>query len=122
MVGGRTCSGEDGALWICLLPSSSLSKLQLATWGRFSANTVPITILPQCLWRNTAHSTGREGVCAVVSALTLAPAWKLVTLGPPAQEGEGDRSDVPQDNGTLEANQAEGMCGLLLHPMERDGS
>lgn len=80
---------------------------------------MPIIILPQCLWKNTAHSRGREGVCAVASALTLAPAWKLITLGPPAQEGGGDRSDVPQDKGTLEANQAEGMCGLPPHPLER---
>lgn len=79
---------------------------------------MPIIILPQCLWKNTAHSRGREGVCAVAAALSLAPAWKLITLGPPAQEGGGDRSEVPQDKGALEAHQAEGMGGLLPPPME----
>lgn len=51
---------------------------------------MPIIILPQCQWKNTAHSGGREGVCVVFSVLTMAPAWELVTLGPPTQEGERD--------------------------------
>lgn len=64
-------------------------------FGQHGDLPTPITILPLCLWKNTAHSRGREGVCAVFSALTLALAWKLVTLGPPGQEGAGDPSDVP---------------------------
>lgn len=74
---------------------------------------MPIMILPQCLWKNTTPSRGREGVCAVFSALALALAWKLIILGPPAQEGGEDPSDVPQGKGALQANQAEGVCGLL---------
>lgn len=53
---------------------------------------MPIIILPQCLWKNTTHSGGREGVCAVFSA----PAWKLITLGPPAQEG-GEAPQICQE-------------------------
>ena len=124
--GSREYSGEDGGLWICLLlsrlPFQAATGKVAKVLGQSGDLPMPIIILPQCLWKNTAHSGGREGVCAIFSALILAPAWKLATLGPPAQEGGGDRLDVPPGKGTLAADQAEGMCGLLPHPVERSES
>lgn len=87
---GRTCGwGERGSLWICILPSGLPFQAAAGKMGKVLSQyrdlPMPIIILPQCLWKNTTHSGGREGVCAVFSA----PAWKLITLGPPAQEGGG---------------------------------
>lgn len=42
---GGPAAGRMSSLWICLLPSSSPSKLQLARWGGFLANTE----ISQCL-------------------------------------------------------------------------
>lgn len=64
--------------------------------GQYRDLPMSIIILPKCLWKNTAHSGGSKGVSAAFSALTLALAWKVITLGPPAQEAQGDPSDVPQ--------------------------
>ena len=85
--------GEDWALsGIAFSPQGSSSNAAAEmrkVLGQCRDLSMPITILPQCLWKNTAHFGGREGMCAVFSALTIAPAWKLVTLGPPSSEGGG---------------------------------
>ena len=87
----RGCTGgEDWALsGIAFSPrgsSSNAAAEMRKVLGQYGDLSMPITILSQRLWKNTAHSGGREGVCAVFSALTIAPAWKLLTLGPPGSE------------------------------------
>lgn len=110
------CEGQ-GSLGICLLPSGLPFQAAAGKMGQVLSQyrdiPRPITILPQCLWKNTTHSGGREGVCAIFSALTLALAWKLIILGPLAQEGGEDPSYVPHGKGILQANQTEGVYGLL---------
>lgn len=72
---GRTRGwGERGSLWICLLPSGSPSKLQLARRGRFSANTE----ISQCLLLffpsvcgKIPPTPGAEKVSALFSQLWL---------------------------------------------------
>ena len=74
----RGCTGgEDWALsGIAFSPrgsSSNAAAEMRKVLGQYGDLSMPITILPQRLWKNTAHSGGREGVYAVFSALTIAP-------------------------------------------------
>lgn len=114
---GGHAGGENGGL-SGFAPFQAAAGKTGKVLSQYRDLPMPIIILSQCLWKNTAHSGGREGVCAVFSAL----ACKLVTLGPPAQEGGAGPSDVPGGKGALQANHGEGMCGPLPGPKERGGS
>lgn len=108
VLGERAVRRAEGLPGFVFSPPGSPSKLLLARWRRFSANTE----ISQCLLLflpsvcgKIPPTPGAEKVSVLFfSSLTLALAWKLVTLGPPAQEGGEDPSDVPRGKGTLEAN------------------
>lgn len=80
--GGEDCT-LSGIAFSLRGSSSNAAAEMRKVLGQYGDLSMPITILPLCLWKNTAHPGGREGMCAVISALTIAPALKLVTLGPP---------------------------------------
>lgn len=86
----RTCRWGGWGLCICYLPSGLPFQTAAGrVWKALGWHRdlhMPVIILPQHLWKNTTHSGGREGVCAVFAAPTLALAWKLIALRPPAQE------------------------------------
>ena len=89
-MGGRVDGEEWGLSGIAFSPRGSSSKLQLARWGRFSANTE----IPQCLLLFFPGGK-RRYVCCFLSSDYSTGLETCYPETPAAQEGAGDPSDVP---------------------------
>lgn len=122
VLGGHAGGEKGGLSGFAFSPPGSPSKLQLARWGRFSANTE----ISQCLLLffpsvcgKIPPTPGAEKVSVLFSQLRLG---NSLPWDPRLRRDGGGPSHVPGGKGALQANHGEGIRSPLPGPKERDGS